>query len=211
MKNGCHTTGIYSTNADREALPPLYILDSKARYPEIFKIDARVAEGLPQVVGHYGNLCAAKYDSCLAVHKKGGMDLTLWEKVAEELLLPLYPNTSQTVERCHLTSKILRGPLIVKTGVGPGRLCKEAHSWEFRDRMWRAGVFIILGLPNGTVVNQKIGPRLCLLSARRSQIYSTSGVDVAYCPCPGQENYVRKRQEEEDGGGGQPGRQASAA
>ena len=55
VKNGRHTTGVYATNAFGEALPPLYILDSKAKYPKNFQIDPRVCEGLPQVYGKYGN------------------------------------------------------------------------------------------------------------------------------------------------------------
>ena len=77
VKNGRHTTGVYSTNAFGEALPPLYILDSKAKYPKNFQIDLRVAEGLPKVYGKYGNRHAAWYDSDLAVRRKGGMDTSL--------------------------------------------------------------------------------------------------------------------------------------
>ena len=72
----------------------------------------------------------------------------MWEMVVEELLLPLYPNTSRKIVHCPITNKMLRGPLIIKTDAGPGQLCKEAKSLEFRDIMWKAGVFIILGLPN---------------------------------------------------------------
>ena len=54
IKNGRHTTGVYGTNAFGEALPPLYILDSKAKYKANYKIDPRVCIGLPEVVGKYG-------------------------------------------------------------------------------------------------------------------------------------------------------------
>ena len=84
------------------------------------------------------------------------MDTSLWELVLSELILPLYPNTSRTIERCPRTNKILYGPLIIKTDAGPGRLCTEAESWEFCERLWQAGVYIMLGLPNGTAVNQEI-------------------------------------------------------
>ena len=83
------------------------------------------------------------------------MDTSLREIVVEELLLSLYPTTSRKIERCPITNEILRCPFIIKTDAGPGQLCKEAKSWEFRDRMWKAGVFIILGLPNGTAANQE--------------------------------------------------------
>ena len=42
------------------------------------------------------------------------------------------------------------GPLILKTDAGPGRLSKDAESWEFREQMHDKGLVILLGLPNGT-------------------------------------------------------------
>ena len=56
VRNGRHTTGVYATNAFRKTLPPLYILDIKSKYPENYKIDMRVAEGLPQAYGDYGDV-----------------------------------------------------------------------------------------------------------------------------------------------------------
>ena len=155
VRNGRHTTGCYATNAYGETLPPLYILDSKAKYPANYKIDTRVGVGLPRVYGRYGCTEPAWYPSFLAVRRKGGIDATLWEQVLEDLILPLHPNTSLEVVRCPKTNKILSGPLIVKTDAGPGRLCMEAKSWKFRARMWDAGIIILLGLPNGTSVNQE--------------------------------------------------------
>ena len=156
VRNGRHTTGCYATNAYGETLPPLYILDSKAKYPSNYKIDTRVGEGLPRVYGKYGCDAPRWYSSYLAVRRKGGMDTSLWEMVLEEIILPLHPNTSLKVVRCPVTKKILSGPLIIKTDAGPGRLSTEGTSWEFRKRMWDAGVIILLGLPNGTAVNQEL-------------------------------------------------------
>ena len=51
VKNGRHTTVVYGTSTFSETLPPLYILDNKARYPKNYKIDARVGVGLPKVCG----------------------------------------------------------------------------------------------------------------------------------------------------------------
>lgn len=146
----------YGTNAYGEALPPLYIFDSKAKYPKNYRIAPRVGQGLLQVTGKYGNTNVAKFDLFLAVQRKGDMDTSLLEMILEELILPLRPNTSREVERCPLTNKMLKGPLIVKTDAGPGRLSTEADSWEFRDKMWRAGVLVMLKLPNGTAVNQEL-------------------------------------------------------
>ena len=89
ISNGRHTTGCYSSNAYDEALPPLFILDSKAKFEENYKIDPRVCIGLPEVVGKYGlhddyfrdlrrkiGLSVNKdvaFSSCISVCRKGGM------------------------------------------------------------------------------------------------------------------------------------------
>ena len=54
VKNEWHTMGCYITNVWGEALPPLYILDSRAQYEDNFKIDPRVCIGLHDVVIEYG-------------------------------------------------------------------------------------------------------------------------------------------------------------
>ena len=135
-------------------MPPLYILDSKDKYPKNFQIDPSLCEGLPQVYGKYGNRNAAWYDSNIVVCRKGGMDTSLGEHTVENLLLPLYPTTQRKVERCPVSDGIMREPVFVRADSGPGRLSKEADSWEFCRRMWERGVSIIIGLPNGTTVNQ---------------------------------------------------------
>ena len=76
----------------------------------------------------YGNRNTAWYDSNIIVRRKGGMDTLLWEHTVENLLLPLYPTTHRKIERCPVSGRILRGPLVVKTDSGPERLSKEADS-----------------------------------------------------------------------------------
>ena len=160
------------TNTYGEALPPLFILDSKAKFDENYKIDPRVCIGLPEVVGKYGlnddyfrglrrknGLTASEdvaFSSSVSVRRKGGMTTSLWRRLIEDVFLPLYPNTSRVVTRCAQTGKMVTGPLIVKTDAGPGRLSKEAESWEFRQRMFEKGVYIMLGLPNATAATQEM-------------------------------------------------------
>ena len=84
------------------------------------------------------------------------METGLWELVVENMILPLYPNTCHEIKRCPTTKNILRGPIVVKTDSGPGRLAKEAKSHDFRERKWRLGVYIMIGLPNATSVNQEM-------------------------------------------------------
>ncbi len=54
------------------------------------------------------------------------------------------------------TGKLLKGPLIVKTDAGPGRLSQEAESIDFREELARIGVFILLSLPNGTACTAEL-------------------------------------------------------
>jgi len=151
-----HTTGVYAVNLAGEVLPPLYIYDSKAKKEENFAVDPEIVERLPKVAGRYGLLKKTEFGSFVSVRRKGSMDTSLWAKFNEEVILPCYPNVAKKVTRCPITHKILSGPLIVKTDAGPGRLAKEAESWEFRERMNEKGVVILLGLPNGTSVNQEM-------------------------------------------------------
>ena len=132
VRNGRHgTTGCYVTNAFGERLLPLYILDSKAKYPENYRIDPRAGIGLPYGHGQFGGTKTRSVHSSLAVRRKGGMETGLWELVVENMILPLYPNTCHEIKRCPTTKNILRGPIVVKTDSGPGRLAKEAKSHDF--------------------------------------------------------------------------------
>ena len=156
MKNDRHTTSCYATNAFSERLPPLYILDSKAKYPENYQLDPQICLRSPYGRGQFGVTSVRSVPSAVAVRRKGDMTTRLWEMAIERLLLSLYPNTCRIVERCLTTNKILRDPLVVKTDSGPGRLCKEASSEEFRARMLRLGVYILIGLPSATSVNREM-------------------------------------------------------
>ena len=55
-----------------------------------------------------------------------------------------------------MTHKLLKGPLIIKTDAGPGRLSREAQSITFREEMANKGVFILLSLPNGTACTAEL-------------------------------------------------------
>ena len=123
----------YTVNLAGEALPPLYIFDSKCQNDDNFSIDLRACDGLPEVTGKYGLdklTCIASY---VAVRKKGGTDAPLWTDFNETVLQPLYPRMAKTVKRCPITQKMLEGPLVTKTDSGPGRLAKSLASLQFRE------------------------------------------------------------------------------
>lgn len=64
------------------------------------------------------------------------------------------------------TKASCKGPLIVKTDNGPGRLSKEAGSIEFREEMAQLGVFIVLGLPNATEAQAELDQMYSLFQPR---------------------------------------------
>jgi hypothetical protein len=80
------------------------------------------------------------------------MDTSLWHDLHRSVYLTCgYENKLAPVpERDPVTKKLLRGPLIIKTDNGPGRLAADAASMKFREEMAELGVYILLGLPNGT-------------------------------------------------------------
>ena len=79
------------------------------------------------------------------------MDTGLWHLLHREIYCKLYEGKiAPEPVRDPITGKMLKGPLMVKTDSGPGRLSSEAESVDFREEMANLGVYIILSLPNGT-------------------------------------------------------------
>ena len=156
VKGHLHTTGVYTTNLAGEALPPLYIFESKAKNEENFSIPSDVCIGLPTVRGKYGTDKVRKYHSNIAVRHKGSMNTSLWHQFVETTHCKLYPRMSKEVVRCSETNLLLSGPCICKTDAGPGRLASEAESLDFRLRMWELGFIILLSIPNATAATAEM-------------------------------------------------------
>ena len=156
VESARHFTGLYTVNLAGEALPPLYIFDSKCQNDENFSVDLRACDGLPEVTGKYGYNKLTSIGSYVAVRKKGGTDAPLWNEFNETVLQPLYPRMSKTVKRCPITQKMLEGPLVTKTDAGPGRLAKSVQSLQFRERAYQRGQLIFLGLPNSSAATQEM-------------------------------------------------------
>ncbi len=86
---------------------------------------------------------------------KGEMDKTLFPLFIKYVILPCYPNVQKDTIHVESARKI-KGPLIIKTDTGPGRLSKdEAHIW-FWEELMKKGVHILLGLPNKTECTQEM-------------------------------------------------------
>ena len=147
-------TGIYGSNAAGEVMPPIYCFDSSAEKSDNFQVKPSWVSGLPQVRGKYGCPTTENYESSVAVRKSGCTDEQLMHQLIEEIYLPLYPNCQKDVERDD-NGVFLRGPIILKTDSGQGRLVAIFSSLEFRERMQQGGVYLVLGLPNSTSCTQE--------------------------------------------------------
>ena len=149
-KNAHHTTGVYGVTLRGEPLPPLYIVDTKSKNVDNYRIDPRICQGLPIVRGKYGQDTVSSYPSNVALRRKGSMDTSLWAMYNRLMISQCYKGKISKIPVRDSTGKLISGPLIMKTDAGPGRLSKEAESIDFRTEMYDLGMHILLSLPNGT-------------------------------------------------------------
>ena len=157
VDNAYHTTGVYGFTLGGEPLPPLYILSTSSVNAENYRLDPRVCEGLPMVSAKYGQDELTTHPSMVAIRKKGSMDTGLWHQLCRDCYMKCYKDRiAPEPVRDPATGKLLKGPLIVKTDAGPGRLSREAESIDFREELARIGVFILLSLPNGTACTAEL-------------------------------------------------------
>jgi hypothetical protein len=54
VEAGRHMTGVYATNAAREALSPMYVFDSGAKLEQNFRVKTTWLDGLPVITGRFG-------------------------------------------------------------------------------------------------------------------------------------------------------------
>ena len=125
-------TGIYGSNAAGEVMPPVYCFDSSAENNENFQVKPSWVEGLPQVRGKYGCPTTETYESSVAVRKSGCTDEQLMQQLIKEIYLPLCPNFQKDVKHDD-NGMFLRGPIVLKTDSGQGRLIATFSSLEFRE------------------------------------------------------------------------------
>ncbi len=154
IKNDRHITGVYATNP-LEVLPPLYIFDTKAKSESNYNIDPEWCRDLPTVVGKFGTGKNMLYPSFVAMQPKGSMDKTLYPIFINDVILKCYPNVQKETVRDEDGRKV-KGPIILKTDTGPGRLCKDITHVTAREELYDKGVHNLLGLPNGTKNTQEM-------------------------------------------------------
>jgi hypothetical protein len=156
VKSARHVTGVYATNAAGEALPPMYIFDSCAKTDDNFRVKVEWLEGLPKVEGRFGCPTRVDSESYYAVRSRGSMDDSLLNDYIEQVIVPLYPNMSKTTVFDPVSGKLNQGPVILKLDAGPGRIVACAESISKRGELFERGLVIMLGLPNGTSVQQEM-------------------------------------------------------
>ena len=78
------------------------------------------------------------------------MDKSLLNKYIEAVIVPLFPNMNKnTIFDPAVTGRLNQGSVILKLDAGPGRILSKE---EFYER----GLFILMGLPNATSVQQEM-------------------------------------------------------
>jgi hypothetical protein len=162
VKSSRHVTGAYATNSAGKALPPFFIFDSGAKVENKFRVKAEWLRGLPTIVGKFGCPNLVESSSFFAVRAKGLMDDSLLNDHIERVIFPLFPNMQKEVELDKETGAFLRGPVILKLDAGPGRIVADEEIISKRDKYYRKGLIMILGVPSTTIVQQGNG---CLIWA----------------------------------------------
>lgn len=151
--SGGHVSGCYGTNP-LEAMPPVYIFETKAKTEENMRIKPQWVEGLPIVKGWWGLGEETVMDSQVSVRPHGSMEEDLfiqtvlfYKKLYEPTLSPTFVWDGD---------RLVKGPIIIKCDSGQGRYCKSERHIQFRYDMHKLGVFILPGLPNATSCTQEM-------------------------------------------------------
>ena len=143
----------------QEKALPLFndIFDSSAKSEDNFRVKVEWLVGLPTVSGRYG--CPThqeELDSFYAVCPRGSMDDLLLNEYIETVIVPLYPNMHKDTIFDPVTGKLNQGPVILKLDAGPGRIVSNEVILRKREELYERGLFILMGLPNATSVQQEM-------------------------------------------------------
>ncbi len=156
VKAGRHVTGVYATNAAGKVLPPMYIFNTGAKLEQNFRVKTKWLKGLPTIKGRFGCPELIEESSFYSVRSRGSMDDSLFIEYIEKIVLPLYPNISKTTKFDRVIGRLLCGPVILKVDSGPGQIVASEESILKRAEFLEMGLFILMGLPNTTSVQQEM-------------------------------------------------------
>jgi hypothetical protein len=130
-------------------------------------------EGLPAIKGRFGCPELIEESSFYSVRARGSMDDSLFIEYIEKVVLPLYPNISKTTKFDPVNGRLLCGPVILKVDSGPGRIVASEESISKRADFLEMGLYILMGLPNATSVQQEMD---ALYGAFKSATYARGEV-----------------------------------
>ena len=160
--NARHISAMYSTSGDRLCLPPYYMFDSTAKGDDLC-IDVKWVIGLPHLKRFvHGQYEKQTLEPGFEVSTKGGAvtgTFTRWIKACVD---PCFPNIAPEFEYDSDGSvdsvgdlPIKKGPIIIKTDLGPDRV--EANEEELikRRKLHEDGYKAYASLPNGTAATQE--------------------------------------------------------
>jgi hypothetical protein len=127
-------------------------------------------EGLPAIKGIFGCPELIEDSSFYSVRSRGSMDDSLFIEYIEKVVLPLHPNISKTTKFDPVNGNLLCGPVILKVDLVPGQ---TKESILKRVDFLEMGLFILMGLPNATSVQQELD---ALYGAFKSATFTCGGV-----------------------------------
>ena len=154
-------------------MPPLFIFDSKATNSDNYKLKPAWCKHLPVAKALLGNSVEKEFHSFVYVSSSGSMTDIIFQQYIEKCILDLYSNLGPKWELSPCGEKFIKGPALIKTDMGQGRLVVDRTNIEWRKAMKKKGV-IMLGLaPTATVINVDLDNMfgqykgMCLKSSQR--------------------------------------------
>jgi hypothetical protein len=132
-------TIIAGSNAAWEPLPAHFQLPSKAKRDN-YRFNLAILDNMRTVNVRFGHSVNVKLPPTFGYNEKGGMDNIEFSRYLLDLTSRLYPDRADVPGR----------RVIVKVDSGPGRNCEE-----LKALLRTEGVYLIMGVPNGTATGQE--------------------------------------------------------
>ncbi len=157
VKCSHYVTGVYTTNAAGEALPPMNIFDLGATKEENFRVKMEWVEGLPSIKGWLGHHTCIVTQSFYTVHAKGSMDNSVLNDNCECVVIS-FPIQQRLQSLITKQDKNSLWTHYFRLNTRPGFIVKDEDKitkrYEFCER-----VFLVqMGLTNVTSAQHKMMP-----------------------------------------------------
>ena len=143
-----------STDTDTVSASTQYFSESMWSDPKVLKVMGKRPRWISfqvkrdRFVKNVQNM--ASWDRYKDSHKQSTL---MWQEIKkifssivtpkpEKIVLNTYLNASITIEKYYKTGQVLKRPVFLKVGSGPGRLSKSEENIDFRSRMWEHDITI---------------------------------------------------------------------